>query len=724
MRLRRFVLVLPAAFLLMLLSGLFALHAARTGPGNLLAVQNEKAGLQPGAIFWRAAAPGDLPREDEGSAHLPASVPDTIEASETSQISLSVSATVGVERDVCATTRRLRVFPGTRVYFCYSATNTGNVTLTRHSITDTRVAGDIWSGSEKELSPGATLNTVTEGPALPLDATGDTQVEVTWVATGDDSSVVTATASASVDVITPALQVTKTVGISPTLCAGSSRVTVPAGGDVQYCLVVANTGEITFASHRLDDSSLGLSGSFTHTLGPSQRLTITEAALGGLGIKGSLVRTDVTRTVTNTVHYTATTVDGYALGNAGNAVVLNATASDVATATAALATAHVAFTKTIGTQESVCADTTSLSVSDPNTSLYYCAILHNTGGITLTRHVLAEPRLGLRVSFTHTLGPDDIYRITNDVLDNELDLPRQFGPYTLYYGDNLTLDFTMVYTGSVPATESRPAYTATASANAFAGLNVTRTPTPTFTPTRNSSNSSPTNTPWPTSTPTWTPIPFTATPTPTDTPPFPTETPTPTRSYAISLLETPTSVGLSPLETPYDEAAALETLAAQGTLAALEATAAALSPLAPPSETPTPPASPLLPGVASPAVAIVVVTSTPTPLAALAQRPVVYPTPTSTPDVLLFAALVADKIMLAAGWIWFALGSLVFFAVAGLVAGLSFRQAERRRFELHNTDVETLDAAGFLPPPSTEPDEAAARAAARAEEESWPDSLP
>ncbi len=679
---------MPAALLLLLLA---ALHTTQAGPAR----------LPPEAAFLEA---GNF-QEGDGATGV---------VMQAEQISLTVAATVGLAQDACASTRRVRVFPDTRVFFCYRAQNPGAVTLARHTVSDTLV-GPIWDNQRRLLPPGASLDTVSEGTNLPAIANADQRVDVTWTASTDaPAQTVTATSSAWVDVVRPALEITKTVAISPTACAGTSRAAVPSGGDAQYCLIVANTGEITFTSHHLEDDDLDISGRFAYTLGPSQRLTITEASLQELGIEGSLVRTGVTQTLTNTMTYTATTIDGYARGNGGrNSVAV----TDAATATVSVAQAQVVFTKTIGTQESVCAGTTNLSVSDPNAWLYYCAILHNTGNITLTRHALAEPGLTLNVTFTHALAPNDIYTITNDVLDAELGQSRVFGPYTLYNGSNLTLNNTMFYTGNAPAVRSWPAYTTTASANAFAGLNVTQTPTPTYTPTRSSSGSSPTNTPWPTSTPTWTPIPPTATPTPTDTPPFPTVTPTPTRSYAISLLETPTSIAQSPLETPLDAAAAQETLDAQSTLGALE-TAAALSPLATPSATPTPTPSPPMPDTDTPTAEalIVVVTNTPPPPGALAQRPIELPTPTSTPDVLLFAALAVDKTLLAAAWIWFALGSLVFFAVAGLVAGLSFRQAERRRFDLLKTDAAALDDAGLLPPP---PPPRTPKG-----EDHWPDSLP
>ena len=128
------------------------------------------------------------------------------------------------------------------------------------------------------------------------------------------------------------------------------------------------------------------------------------------------MRTGVTQTLTNTMTYTATTI-GAMPAAAG---ITSIAVTDTATATVSVAQAGVVFTKTISTQESVCADAASLSVSDPNTWLYYCAILHNTGDITLTRHALAEPALGFSTTFTHTLAPNDIYTVTNDILETEL----------------------------------------------------------------------------------------------------------------------------------------------------------------------------------------------------------------------------------------------------------------------------------------------------------------
>jgi hypothetical protein len=110
--------------------------------------------------------------------------------------------------------------------------------------------------------------------------------------------------------------------------------------------------------------------------------------------------------------------------------------------------------------------------------------------------------------------------------------------------------------------------------------------------------------------------------------------------------------------------------------------------------------------------------ATSTPTAAMptpTQRPIEYPTPTPTPDYLLALARIVDSAAAAAGWLWFLIGSLVFFAAAGLIAGLGFHQQERRRFELFESADETFD---FEIPP----DEGERHAPG--DDDDWPASLP
>jgi len=52
----------------------------------------------------------------------------------------------------------------------------------------------------------------------------------------------------------------------------------------------------------------------------------------------------------------------------------------------------------------------------------------------------------------------------------------------------------------------------------------------------------------------------------------------------------------------------------------------------------------------------------------------------------------------AAGLIFFVLGSVIFFGVAGLVAGMAFRWGERHRYELYRIEEDETDTAGTTPP--------------------------
>jgi hypothetical protein len=60
-----------------------------------------------------------------------------------------------------------------------------------------------------------------------------------------------------------------------------------------------------------------------------------------------------------------------------------------------------------------------------------------------------------------------------------------------------------------------------------------------------------------------------------------------------------------------------------------------------------------------------------------------------------YLALVATTLATSAatlGWLWFLVGSIIFFAVAGMFAGLGFRQQERRRYRIVDAEGAARDA--------------------------------
>jgi hypothetical protein len=85
------------------------------------------------------------------------------------------------------------------------------------------------------------------------------------------------------------------------------------------------------------------------------------------------------------------------------------------------------------------------------------------------------------------------------------------------------------------------------------------------------------------------------------------------------------------------------------------------------------------------------------------------------------AARTFDIAVTTMGWLWFLVGSLVFFVTAGIVAGMFFRQSEANRFELPEPEYwleeepqpdRTRPAAGGLGPRPKDADD------------EWPAELP
>jgi hypothetical protein len=67
---------------------------------------------------------------------------------------LALIETVGTDPSSCAPTREITLPTTTTVTYCYRAINTGSITLTTHSLTDT-VAGNLFTNNTITLAPGA-----------------------------------------------------------------------------------------------------------------------------------------------------------------------------------------------------------------------------------------------------------------------------------------------------------------------------------------------------------------------------------------------------------------------------------------------------------------------------------------------------------------------------------------------------------------------------------------
>ena len=69
-------------------------------------------------------------------------------------------------------------------------------------------------------------------------------------------------------------------------------------------------------------------------------------------------------------------------------------------------------------------------------------------------------------------------------------------------------------------------------------------------------------------------------------------------------------------------------------------------------------------------------------------RPITTPTLRPALDTLSVFGAVASRVITVAGWVWFLLGSLVFFTAAGVMAGVVLRYRDDERF----TDFDLIEA--------------------------------
>src|SRR5690606_26224663 len=119
-----------------------------------------------------------------------------------------------------------------------------------------------------------------------------------------------------------------------------------------------------------------------------------------------------------------------------------------------------------------CNGTSTIQVN-PGTLVYYCAIIRNTGVVTLTQHRLTEGHLSIDVTFDYELPPGATLRVTNGFLgDNHL--PIVFGPFEIHPRFGAVVNNPMNYTGTAPGGFTAPA---------SAGTTATYVPVPTATRT-------------------------------------------------------------------------------------------------------------------------------------------------------------------------------------------------------------------------------------------------
>ncbi len=291
------------------------------------------------------------------------------------QPSIAFTKTVGTDPSVCADTNTIAVGEGTMVTYCFAVTNTSLTTLSRHDLDDSEL-GAVLDNFAFDLLPGAT--TFVTQTAVITQPTTNTAI---WTAYNPGpTNVVTATDSATVDILPAGISLAKTVGLDASLCAESDELVVATGTTVTYCFRVTNTGDVSLSRHDLDDSELGaILVGFSFDLLPGANTFVTQTAV-------------ITQATVNTATWTA-----YNLGP--TSVV---TATDSATVT--VVNPAIILTATVGLDPDLCATGGAITVT-VGTTVAYCYTVTNSGDITLDQHTITDNNFGLIDSFPLPLAP-------------------------------------------------------------------------------------------------------------------------------------------------------------------------------------------------------------------------------------------------------------------------------------------------------------------------------
>ena len=593
-------------------------------------------------ITWTAQTPSNQQFVATSRAHIDIVNP-----------SVNVVKTVGQDLATCPTTRTTRVPSGQSAAFCISIQNTGDITLTRHTINDQPLS--LIATFNYTLAPQQTLNVVQNnlqqlGITGSLQRTGLTSAfanNVTYTGFGVNNIQATGASTATVEIGNTTVRMTKTVSTEPEDCSKSSTITLNPGTRVYYCVIIENTGAVTLTQHQLTENYLSIDVKFDYPLPPRGKLFVTNDFLaranqpivfGPFEVHPKYGSNDV---IENTMSYRGSSPEGFVVTTSAGATVI--------------------YPNTPTHTPTDRPDPTSTSTPGPTNTPTFTPIPQTpTPTLTPTFTPVTPsptPTRSYAISLLQTPTPrSQVAGIPGSpeqqpgqlpTVDPNLPTPFPGQPLpgqdpVLATATQIAIDAT---TTVVAATTTAIAATATAAQLAIDSAQATALAE------------------------TQVIVPDSPLPTPTVDPSLPQEGGSSGLPVAPGL-ETPTAL---PTETP----------TATSTLVVITEPAMPGADL-----TVLPPVVTAVVGSETPGVVVLVVTNTPEAgqLLPAGQRPIDYPTPTHTPDFVMAAARTFDVAVTTFGWLWFLVGSLIFFVTAGVVAGLFFRQSEASRFDLPEPD--------------------------------------
>ena len=196
------------------------------------------------------------------------------------QPQIALTYTVGLDVNGCGTTTSVIAFQGGSVAHCLEIRNTGELTLTNHTVS---IQGlNLQATFPYTLPPGATLllNEATRanlGITQSFIQTNVTQA-TTSVATVSSQTELNdsaqATANVSVDYFRKDYAISVTTSPLPSDCPA---ISVPplANGQYYICIQIRNSSNVSLTNHTVTIRPDEKTFSFYHDLGPSQQLNIT-----------------------------------------------------------------------------------------------------------------------------------------------------------------------------------------------------------------------------------------------------------------------------------------------------------------------------------------------------------------------------------------------------------------------------------------------------------------
>ncbi len=310
--------------------------------------------------------------------------------------SVQIIKTVVPEGSACPgiNASTLQVAAGSNVVYCFTVTNTGDTDLIDLALNDATLAAagvDVSLLAVSDLAP--TDSVTVASPATPAaDLTNTAGVSGTPAAGGTaipGLTPVTDSDDAIVDVVTPGIQLVKTVvgGGSTAACPGSPSLDAGTGVAITYCFEITNTGEthLDLAGMTFNDPTLGITAADLVPVG-----AITDP-LPPAGTAMYAYTTTMGGTLTNTADVSADPVDASGDPVPGANPVDDSDTADVVLATPAVDISKTAYAGHDGGANCPGADLTTVNAGADVT---YCFIVTNTSSdVSLANVVIDDPAL-------------------------------------------------------------------------------------------------------------------------------------------------------------------------------------------------------------------------------------------------------------------------------------------------------------------------------------------